>query len=395
MRRSAAGFDYPAGRKLPPASLSMDHVQCIVVGAGVVGLAIARALAQSGRAVLVLEAEIHFGTGTSSRNSEVIHAGIYYPTGSLKARLCVAGRRQLYEYCASRAVPHRKLGKLVVATREAQIEPLQALHAKALANDVEGCALISDDDARRLEPALRCAAAMHSRETGIIDSHALMLALLGDLESAGGMVAYASPFARARRSASRWIASAGGAEPMEVSCDWLVNAAGLHAQQVASAIEPLPPEHVPPTYYARGCYFQLAGKAPFLRLIYPLPAPGGLGVHLTLDMGGQARFGPDVEWIDRIAYTVDPPRADSFYAEVREYWPQLADGVLAPAYAGIRPKLAGCDEGVRDFLIEGPAEHGVDGLVNLFGIESPGLTACLAIGAWVAAIIGESAVLPV
>ncbi len=372
----------------------MDHVQNIVVGAGVVGLAIARALAQSGREVLVLEAETAIGTGTSSRNSEVIHAGIYYPTGSLKARLCVDGRRQLYEYCAAHGVPHRKLGKLVVATRDDQVTPLQALHAKALANGVEGCELISAQAAREIEPALRCTAAMRSRETGIIDSHALMLALLGDLEGAGGMVAYASPLARARRGASRWIASADGAEPLEVSCDWLVNAAGLHAQHVASTVEPLAREHVPPTYYARGCYFQLSGRAPFSRLIYPLPAPGGLGVHLTLDMGGQARFGPDVEWVDRIDYTVDPRRADRFYAEVREYWPALADGALAPAYSGIRPKLAGPGEGVRDFIIAGPAEHGVDGLVNLFGIESPGLTACLAIGAMVAGIVDERPAAP-
>ena len=368
----------------------MDHVESIVVGAGVVGLAIARALAGAGREVLVLEAENAFGTATSSRNSEVIHAGLYYPAGSLKARLCVAGRRLLYDYCALHGVPHRKLGKLVVATRPEQLPQLEALHAKALANEVEGCALISDRDATQLEPALRCTAAMHSRETGIIASHGLMLALLGDLEGAGGMVAYASPFVQARRGgAVRWVVSAGGAEPIEVSCDWLVNSAGLLAQQVAAGIEELPPEHVPPSHYARGCYFQLSGRAPFSRLIYPMPAPGGLGVHLTLDMGGQARFGPDVEWIDRIDYTVDPHRADRFYAEVREYWPLLPDRALAPAYAGIRPKLAGPDEGVRDFLIEGPAEHGLDGLVNLFGIESPGLTACLALGAMVELIVSE------
>lgn len=372
----------------------MDHVQTIVVGAGVVGLAIGRALALAGREVLVLEAENHFGTATSSRNSEVIHAGIYYPTGSLKARLCVAGRRQLYEYCAARGVPHRKLGKLVVATRPEQAAPLAALHAKAVANEVENCELISAEEAIWIEPQLRCTAAMHSRETGIIDSHALMLALLGDLEGGGGMVAYASPFLSARRNRGRWVVSAGGAEPMQVSCDWLINSAGLHAQQVASSIDEMPAAQVPPSFYARGCYFQLAGRAPFSRLIYPLPAPGGLGVHLTLDMGGQARFGPDVEWIDRIDYTVDPHRADRFYAEVREYWPQLVDGSLSPAYAGIRPKLADADGGVRDFMIGGPAEHGVAGLVNLFGIESPGLTACLAIGALVAGIVDERAPSP-
>ena len=372
----------------------MDHVQCLVVGAGVVGLAIGRALALAGREVLLLEAETSFGTATSSRNSEVIHAGLYYPTGSLKARLCVAGRRLLYDYCATHGVPQRKLGKLVVATRPEQIASLQALHAKALANGVEGCELIDLRAAGLLEPALRCVAAMHSRETGIIDSHALMLALLGDLERSGGTVAYASPFVRARRQDSRWIVRVGGAEPVDISCDVLVNSAGLQAQQVAARIEPLARRHVPPSFYARGCYFKLAGRAPFSRLIYPLPAPGGLGVHLTLDLGGQARFGPDVEWIDRIDYSVDPHRADRFYAEVREYWPQLPDASLAPDYAGIRPKLAGAADGVRDFIIDGPQQHGLEGLVNLFGIESPGLTACLSIGGAVAAMLGEQAVTP-
>jgi L-2-hydroxyglutarate oxidase LhgO len=367
----------------------LDRVEAIVVGAGVVGLAIGRALALAGREVLVLESERHFGTGTSSRNSEVIHAGIYYPAGSLKARLCVEGRRQLYDYCAARGVAHRKLGKLIVATRDEQVDALQSILARALANWVENIAMTDATEARRLEPQLACVAALHSRETGIVDSHGLMLALLGDLESAGGALACSSPFARAERNDSGWVVHTGGEAPFTLAADALVNAAGLQAQEVAARIESLPAEHIPRRHLARGCYFQLAGRAPFSRLVYPVPAPGGLGVHLTLDLGGQARFGPDVEWIDTIDYTVDPRRADSFYAEVREYWPQLPDASLAPAYAGIRPKLSGPGEPAADFVIAGPESHGVPGLVNLFGIESPGLTACLAIGECVRRLLSE------
>jgi L-2-hydroxyglutarate oxidase LhgO len=367
----------------------LDRVEVVVIGAGVVGLAIGRALALAGREVLVLESERHFGTGTSSRNSEVIHAGIYYPAGSLKARLCVDGRRQLYDYCAARGVAHRRLGKLIVATRGEQVEALQSILARALANGVENIAMIDAAEARRLEPQLACVAALHSRETGIVDSHGLMLALLGDLESAGGALACASPFARAERNGSGWVVHTGGEAPFTLAADALVNAAGLQAQEVAARIESLPAENIPRRHLARGCYFQLAGQAPFSRLVYPVPAPGGLGVHLTLDLGGQARFGPDVEWIDTIDYTVDPRRADSFYAEVREYWPKLPDASLAPAYAGIRPKLSGPGEPAADFVIAGPQVHGVPGLVNLFGIESPGLTACLAIGEYVRRLLSE------
>ena len=345
-----------------------------------IGLAVGRALALAGREVLLLEAERHFGTGASSRNSEVIHAGIYYPAGSLKARLCVDGRRQLYAYCAERGVAHRRLGKLIVATRELQVAALQSILAKALANGVENIAMIDAAAARHLEPQLACVAALHSQETGIVDSHGLMLALLGDIESAAGSLACATPFARAERHGGGWIVHTGGEAPFALEADLLVNAAGLQAQEVAAQIEPLPPEQIPKRHLARGCYFQLAGRAPFSRLVYPVPAPGGLGVHLTLDLGGQARFGPDVEWIEAIDYTVDPRRGGSFYAEVREYWPRLPDDALAPAYAGIRPKLAGPGEPPADFVIAGPQSHGVPGLVNLFGIESPGLTACLTIG---------------
>ena len=367
----------------------MDHVETIVIGAGVVGLAIGRALAMEGREVLVLESERHFGTGTSSRNSEVIHAGIYYPAGSLKARLCVEGRRQLYAYCAERGVAHKRLGKLIVATRGEQTAALQSIRSRALANGVENISLIDAAEARRLEPQLACVAALHSQETGIVDSHGLMLALLGDLEAGGGALACATPFVRARRQDSGWIVHTGGEAPFVLGADCLVNAAGLHAQEVAANIESLPVAHIPRRYLARGCYFQLAGRAPFSRLIYPVPVPGGLGVHLTLDLGGQARFGPDVEWVDAIDYTVDPRRAHSFYAEVHEYWPQLPDASLAPAYAGIRPKLSGPGEPAADFVIAGPQVHGVAGLVSLFGIESPGLTACLAIGEYVRRLLSK------
>jgi L-2-hydroxyglutarate oxidase LhgO len=368
----------------------VDRIEVVVIGAGVIGLAIGRALALAGREVLLLERERHFGTGTSSRNSEVIHAGLFYATGSLKARLCVEGRRQLYAYCAEHGVAHRRLGKLVVATRESQREALAAIHASALASGVENCELIDARAARRLEPELACVAALHSQETGIVDSHGLMLALLGDCEAAGGTLACATQFERAARGGAGWVVHTGGEAPFALAADWIVNAAGLHAQEVAARIDALPASHIPRRHLARGCYFQLAGRAPFTRLIYPVPAPGGLGVHLTLDLGDQARFGPDVEWVDAIDYTVDPRRADAFYAEVREYWPRLADDSLAPAYAGIRPKLSGPGEPAADFMIAGPATHGAPGLVNLFGIESPGLTACLAIGGEVERMLRES-----
>ena len=368
----------------------MDRVNCVVVGAGVVGLAIGRALAAAGREVLVLEAERSIGTGTSSRNSEVVHAGIYYVPGSLKARLCVEGRRMLYAYCAERGVAHRKLGKFIVGTQPAHEAKLAGILAHARGNGVENIDWIDPRDAITAEPALHCRAALHSRETGIVDSHGLMLALQGDIENGGGLLAFDAPLARATRGAGGWTVTTGGAEPFTLGCDWLINAAGLQAQQVAAAIEPLPAAHIPRRVLARGCYFALPGRAPFTRLIYPVPVDGGLGVHLTLDLGGQAKFGPDVEWIDTIDYTVDPRRAQSFYVEIREYWPELPDGALQPAYAGIRPKLSGPGEPARDFVIDGPAQHGLDGLINLFGIESPGLTACLAIGAMAAALVRQA-----
>lgn len=368
----------------------MERVDTLVIGAGVIGLAVARALALSGRDVLLLEAERSIGTGTSSRNSEVVHGGLYYAPGSLKARLCVQGRRQLYDYCAQRGVAHRKLGKFVVGTQPGHEQKLAAILATAQANGVEHIDWIDPRDAIAAEPALRCTATLHSRETGIVDSHGLMLALQGDLENAGGVVAFDAPLLRATADAEGFVVTTGGTESFTLGCRELVNCAGLHAQAVAAAIEPLPREHIPPRHLARGCYFALPGRAPFSRLIYPVPVDGGLGVHLTLDLAGQARFGPDVEWIDTIDYTVDPRRADRFYAEIRAYWPACPDGALQPAYAGIRPKLSGPGQPAADFRIDGPAVHGVPGLVNLFGIESPGLTSCLAIAGQVLALLADA-----
>jgi L-2-hydroxyglutarate oxidase LhgO len=357
----------------------MDRLDAVVVGAGVVGLAVARALALAGREVVVLEAAEGIGTETSSRNSEVIHAGIYYPPGSLKARFCLAGKHALYRYCEEHGIPHRRCGKLLVATDSKQIAKLHAIKAQADANGVTDLRFLSGAEARALEPELRCVAAYLSPSTGVVNSHAVMLALQGDAESAGAMVAFRTPLERARVRENGIMLETGGAEPMQVLARTVINAAGLHAQRVAASIQGLPPAHVPPTYYAKGNYYSLVGRSPFARLVYPMPNEAGLGVHITIDLGGQARFGPDVEWIERIDYDVDPRRADGFYAAIREYWPGLRDGQLAPGYAGIRPKVVGPLERAADFVVSGPREHGVPGLVNLFGIESPGLTAALAI----------------
>lgn len=366
----------------------MDEIDCVVIGAGVVGLAVARALALQGREVLVLEAEGAIGTGTSSRNSEVIHAGIYYAAGSLKARLCVEGRHALYAYASERSVPHRRCGKLIVATSEAQVAQLDAILAKARANGVEDMALLSGSEARALEPQLACLAALHSPSTGIVDSHALMLSLQGDLENAGGMLALKSPVVSAVCTPNDIeLTSEDGTT---LRCVTVVNAAGLTAPLLARRFEGLPQSSVPEAYFAKGNYFTLAGRAPFQRLIYPVPEAAGLGVHLTLDLGGQAKFGPDVQWVDSPDdLVVDPRRGDAFYDEVRRYWPALPDGALIPGYAGIRPKISGPDEPARDFVIAGPETHGVPGLVNLFGIESPGLTSSLAIGRHVAEMLAR------
>ncbi len=357
----------------------MEQVDCIVVGAGVVGLAIARALALAGREVLILEQAEAVGTETSARNSEVIHAGIYYPRDSLMARFCVEGRTALYHYARERGVAHRTCGKLIVATDASEIDLLAGIQARAAANGVGDLRLLSASEARALEPALQCAGALLSPSTGIVDSHGYMLALLGDAENDGATLACHAPVLSARAIADGFEVEVGGDDPMRLGCKLLINSAGLHAPALARAIEGLPREKIPREYFARGNYFTLAGRSPFSRLIYPVPVPGGLGTHLTLDLGGQAKFGPDVEWIEKIDYTVDPRRGEGFYAAIRRYWPDLPDGALQPGYSGIRPKIVPPGAPGQDFVIQGPRDHGLPGLVNLFGIESPGLTSSLAL----------------
>ena len=365
----------------------VDRVECVVVGAGVVGLAVARALALSGREVWVLEGGEAIGIGVSSRNSEVVHAGIYYPAGSLKARFCVAGKHMLYEYCVQKGVPHSRLGKLIVAADEAEVPLLETIRAKAAANGVNDLVTLPGEAAQEMEPALRVAAALLSPSTGIVDSHALMLAMQGDLEHAGGAVVFHAPVLGGQVLGRGFLLNVGGTEPMALECDILVNAAGLGAPALAGAIEGIPASTIPHAYLCKGNYYSLTGRAPFTRLIYPVPEKAGLGVHLTLDLGGQARFGPDVEWIDHETYDIDIRRADGFYAAIRRYWPGLPDGALTPGYSGIRPKINGPTDPAADFAVHGPVDHGIAGLVNMFGIESPGLTSSLAIGAYVAALV--------
>ncbi len=364
----------------------MEHIDAVVIGAGVVGLAVGRALALSGREVVVLESENAIGTGTSSRNSEVIHAGIYYPAGSLKARLCVQGKEWLYAYCAERGVGHQRLGKLIVATSPEQVQALDGIMAKAAANGVRDLQKLTAAQAQALEPALACHAALLSPSTGVVDSHGFMLALQGDLENAGGLLALLSPVQHIglKHGTATHPIRVTTQDGTELACKVLINAAGLSAVAMARRMDGLDPsllaQAFPQAYYAKGNYFSLAGKAPFSRLIYPVPENAGLGVHLTLDLGGQAKFGPDVQWVDDPTdLQVDPRRGDAFYAEVRKYWPGLADGALQAGYAGMRPKINAPHEVAADFMIQGPAEHGVPGLVNLLGIESPGLTSSLAI----------------
>lgn len=355
-------------------------IDCIVVGAGVVGLAIARALALSGREVMVVESAEGIGTGTSARNSEVIHAGIYYPAGSLKAKLCVQGRHMLYDYCAQHGVGHKRLGKLIVATSEEEIPKLADIMQKAHINGVDDMELLSAAQAQALEPALSCTAALLSPSTGIIDSHGLMLSYQGEAENAGAQCVFHTPLLSGQvRTNGGFDLQFGGADAMSLSCNVLINASGLHAPTLARNIQGIPADSIPKEYLCKGSYFTLQGRAPFTRLIYPTPHHAGLGVHLTLDLGGQAKFGPDTEWIDRVDYDIDPSRCDGFYEAVRTYWPGMRDGTLSPGYTGIRPKISGPHEPAADFMISGPAVHGVPGLVNLFGIESPGLTSSLAI----------------
>ncbi len=363
------------------------EVDAVVVGAGVVGLACARALALAGGEVLVLERHGAIGTEISSRNSEVVHAGLYYPTDSLKARLCVEGRHKLYAYLDAHGLAHRRCGKFIVATDEAQTAELQAIAARARASGVDDIAEVSAAAARAAEPALSCLAALASPSTGIVDAHAFMLSLRGEIEDRGGVLAFNAPLERAEALTDGFLLHVGGAAPMRLKTRALVNSAGLAAVALARAIDGLDPVHVPQAFFAKGNYFALAGRAPFSRLIYPVPEKAGLGVHLTLDMGGGARFGPDVEWISTPAdamtaefdHAVDRARGAAFEAAVRRYWPGLGEGALVPAHAGIRPKISGPGEPAADFMISGPEAHRLPGLVNLFGIESPGLTASLAI----------------
>ena len=364
-----------------------ETVDCIVVGAGVVGLACAVALARDGREVLVLEATDSIGSGISSRNSEVIHAGIYYAPGSLKARLCRQGRDRLYDYCAARGVPHRRIGKLIVAADASQHDRLVAIHAAACANDVADLAWLTSAGLAQLEPAIVGHTALLSPSTGIVDSHALMLALEGDLGNAGGMVVLHAPVTGGRAADGRIVLAVASDEPMSIAARTVVNSAGLGAQALASHFVGLDQRMVPPSFYAIGHYYGMTGRAPVDHLVYPVPEPGGLGIHLTLDLGGQVKFGPDVRWIDSIDYRFDESRLDAFAAAIRRYYPDLDPARLHPDYTGIRPKIVGPGADAADFRIDGPAVHGVPGLVNLFGIESPGLTAALAIGDHVAGLV--------
>jgi L-2-hydroxyglutarate oxidase LhgO len=352
-------------------------MQILVIGAGVVGLAVARAAALAGHEVIVAEATDAIGTGISSRNSEVIHAGMYYPTGSLRAQFCPRGNRMLYDFCETHGVAHRRCGKLIVATNEPEQARLEAILTQGRINGVEGLEMIGGNAARDLEPDLSCTAALVSPTTGIIDGHGYMLALQGALEAHGGAVAFGTPVERLTPMLHGWRVHFGGHEPGRLDVDAVVNCAGLRAQQVARNIEGYPQTRIPKQVLAKGNYFSYAGRPVFSRLIYPTPVDGGLGVHVTLDLAGRMRFGPDVEWIETENYDVDPARAASFYARIRTYWPALPDGALIPDYAGIRPKLTGPGEPAADFMIEGPADHSMPGLVNLFGVESPGLTSSL------------------
>jgi L-2-hydroxyglutarate oxidase LhgO len=364
-----------------------ESVECIVIGAGVVGLAIARELANRGLETIVVERHSVIGSETSSRNSEVIHAGIYYPYSSLKARLCVMGKSLLYDYCEHKNVSHSRCGKLIVATSEKQLSILKNSRSTARANGVNDLILLSQSQSLAMEPQLRALGALHSPSTGIIDSHSFMLSLQGDLESAGGVVAFNSPILSGEYKNAEMSLNIGGEQVMTLTAKYVINCAGLSAQHIARQFSGLALANIPPLHYAKGNYYALQCKAPFSRLIYPVPEEAGLGVHFTMDLAGAGRFGPDVEWIDNIDYAVDPKGAELFYAQISRYWPNIKQGALIPAYSGIRPKLSGQGEPAKDFVIQGYADHGIQGLVNLFGIESPGLTASLAIAEYVAALL--------
>ena len=377
----------------------MDRVDCVVIGAGVIGLAIAREMALQGRETILLERESAFGTISSARNSEVIHAGIYYPKDSLKAKLCVEGNRMLYEYCRTHHVATQPYGKLIVASDDSQLDDLQAILYKAQQNNVPEIKIITGEQAKSIEPELQCSAAVLSASTGIVDSHGFMLSLLGGFEDAGGMIAYQSPLISAKPIGSNaqdgFELEIGGADGMRIETKLLINCAGMSAPAIAKKITGLSQEQIPKAYFAKGNYFSLSGKSPFRHLIYPIPEPGGLGVHLTLDMGGQAKFGPDVEWLeidaeDQIDYTVNPKRGDGFYAAVRKYWPGLKDNALQPDYSGVRAKIVSPNSPAGDFCFNTPKDHGLEGLFNLYGFESPGLTSSLAIAKYLEGQIKSS-----
>jgi len=362
----------------------MERVDCIIIGAGVVGLAIAKECAQNGLETILLEREPSFGTITSSRNSEVVHAGIYYPSNSMKAKLCVLGNRLLYEYCQSHQVPIKAIGKLIVATNDSQLNHLQKIYQQATDNYVPKIRMIEQAEVKMLEPELRAVAAIVSASTGIVDSHALMLSYLGEFEDAGGYLVCNAPFVCARNTGYGFEVDVGGSDPSTIQARYLINSAGISAPAISSKIEGLTAEKIPKAYFSKGNYFSLTTKSPFSKLIYPIPEDGSLGVHLTLDMNGRAKFGPDVEWLDinqeeQINYTVDPQRGERFYAAIRQYWPKLKDGALQPDYSGIRAKIVPQGVAAADFQFQGHQEHGIEGLINLYGIESPGLTSSLAI----------------
>ena len=364
-----------------------ERVECVVIGAGVIGLAVARRLARAGVEVIVLERAEMIGTETSSRNSEIVHAGIYYPTGSLKARTCVAGKHALYDYCAAHGIAHRRCGKIIVATDDSQVDELAALKERAAANGVGDLSWLTPDEIARMEPEVHCVAALHSPSTGIVDSHGLMLSFQGEAEERGTMIAYHAPVTGGRVEDDGIVVEVGGEAPMALKADRLINAAGIWAPAVARTVEGLDPGTVPRDYLCKGNYYTLVGKSPFTRPVYPVPEKAGLGVHVTVDLAGQVRFGPDVEWVESIDYDVDPGRADAFYAAIRRYWPGLPDGAIQAGYSGIRPKLQAPGEPAADFMVQGPSAHGIDGLVNLYGIESPGLTSSLALADLVAEML--------
>ena len=365
----------------------METIDCAVIGAGVIGLAVARRLALSGREVVVLEAESSIGNHTSSRNSEVIHAGIYYPTGSLRARMCVAGKLALYGYCAERGIAHRRIGKVIVATAADEIPTLHKYKEQGERNGVDDLRWLTGDEVHALEPNVRAVAGVLSPSTGIIDSHGLMLAYQGDTENRGGCIVFQSPVIGGRATADGTILEVGGREPMQIRARAVVNAAGLTAPSVSRSIAGVPAESIPGQFFCKGHYYVLGGKAPFTRLVYPVGSGLWHGVHVTLDLAGQVKFGPDLHWQNDADYGFDESRESAFYAAIRHYYPALADGALRPGYTGIRPKITAKGEPAADFSIQGPRDHGVAHMVNLYGIESPGLTSSLAIADHVAALL--------